>query len=160
VFLLIQIKIMKSLAFYFCAVFNCYFIASAQSQNNNLPTTAILPVSPISQQVIDSMPNAYNNKDYTFIKKVNNGNGFDLYESSVDHMMVVKPDNSFHDQMGNRQQYEFVTPDFQKPEQFPNKPEKNKSIQPPNTFYKSIPTEKNSNLIPFIYNNKKVNNKN
>ena len=115
---------MKRLILYFCAVFSCYFTASAQSQTGNLPAISMRPVLPIAQQVTDSMPNAYNNKDYTFIKKRNNGNGFDLYESSVDHMMVVKPDNSFHDQMGNRQQYEFVTPDFQKPEQFPNKPEK------------------------------------
>jgi hypothetical protein len=99
------------------------------------------------------MPNAYNNKDYTFIKKGNNGNGFDLYESNVDHMMVAKPDNNFHDQMGNSQQYEFVTPDFQKPEQLPIKPEKQKALQPPAIFYKTIPSEKNTNLIPFRYHN-------
>ena len=144
---------MKRLVIYFCAVFSCYFTASAQSTSGNLPAISKFPILPIAQQVKDSMPNAYNNKDYTFIKKGNNGNGFDVYESSVDHMIVAKPDNNFHDQMGNSQQYELEIPQFIKPEQFPNKPETLKSLLPPATYYKSIPSEKNTSLIPFKYNN-------
>ncbi|MDD2792691.1 MAG: hypothetical protein PHD73_05900 [Sediminibacterium sp.] len=70
--------------------------ASAQNRNDlllrpNHPDTVYLP-----QRNQPEIPNALGSKDpaYKIQLKGNNGAGFDLYESPLDHMPVLVPDKS------------------------------------------------------------------
>ena len=61
-----------------------------------------------SQSPYNNMPNAINQQQVTYLKPVfrnNNGNGFDVYESPLDSMPIVKPDATFSSNMptGNYQ---------------------------------------------------------
>ena len=50
---------------------------------------------------LDSMPNAIDSKNYRLEFKGNNGNGFDEYTASLDHMSVMVPDKTNRISMPN-----------------------------------------------------------
>jgi len=61
-----------------------------------------------NQQLPNDIPNAINQQQVAYLKPIfrnNNGNGFDVYESPLDSMPVVKPDATFSSNMptGNYQ---------------------------------------------------------
>lgn len=75
---------------------------------NDLPGSNYLNQYQFNQQPLNAMPNAINQQQVAYLKPVfrnNNGNGFDVYESPLDSMPVIKPDETFTSNMptGNYQ---------------------------------------------------------
>jgi hypothetical protein len=57
----------------------------------------VLNVHPFNNRVqpnFENMPNPYKGMSNQLTKIGNNGTGFDLYQSTPDHMMILKPDSS------------------------------------------------------------------
>lgn len=92
---------MKKLIFSVALFFIGCIVTNAQNGTLKISNPKTILVSPVQLQYTDSMPNAFANQEYSFKKLGNNGKGFNLYQSSIDNMVVAKPDSSFADAMGN-----------------------------------------------------------
>jgi hypothetical protein len=124
----------------FVFLLSCIVI-NAQNGTLKISTPKTVLVNPVQLQGIDSMPNAFANEEYSFKKVGNNGKGFDLYQSSIDNMIVAKPDSSFADAMGNNIKTNTFKKLYQKQQQ--------NNIQPQHQFkYYSIPKNKIDSLLP------------
>jgi hypothetical protein len=90
-------------------LFAFFSFVKISAQNNF--TLKQSSVSAIPKRVIfDPMPNALPVKIFDGIKMGNNGQGFDLYKSEPDNMIVAKPDSSLYDNMPNAINYSAVPP--------------------------------------------------